>query len=447
MSANSYRGQRIAQFAIQRCLLNLSHMSVYDAVDLVANRKVIVYLSAEPIAEERFTAARLQPPYNPVLLGILGREQSEDCALLVMEPFESMSLEDRLRAGPLPLISAATITMGIARGLDNLHERGQYLGVLRPSMILVDSKDRVKILDISSVISSDSKASYVATPADILDSLPYASPEILTGNSVDAQSDQFTFATIVCAMFGVCPFRVSSPIEAMIQIGFEDLDAAQLRRLPVSLATALIRSFSRSPGNRFVTCVELASAVETASQLQTDSPAPPAVKSSGPRSQNLPAHYAPPAKLSEPKPIRPANYPPEQAKRPKKVLWVAGLAFMAVVISAGYFVLNNRRTPVVASPSLQTPGSAASDQELLRALQPSDTPDAKAPTHPAGPSENDIGAADGAVSRPLSDEPDTPQKPAPSVTSATRNPAATPRKEKAATIEVKPIEPTVVSPQ
>ena len=94
--------------------------------------------------------------------------------------------------------------------------------------------------------------------------LPYVAPEILMGGAPDARADVFTIGVLAYQMVtGKLPFKAASLPELMGQMlhGQPAAPATVATDLPASVSAAILRAIDGTPGNRFESAEQLATAL------------------------------------------------------------------------------------------------------------------------------------------------------------------------------------------
>lgn len=78
----------------------------------------------------------------------------------VFENLGGGRLNDRMRAGPLPIVDATRIALALARALESLHAAGLHHGALRPEVVLLDREGRAKLLALDVAGETEQRSSY-----------------------------------------------------------------------------------------------------------------------------------------------------------------------------------------------------------------------------------------------------------------------------------------------
>lgn len=129
----------------------------------------------------------------------------------VMEYLTHGSLEERLRAGPLPIVEAVNITKVIARALQKAHGRGILHCDLKPANVLFDGNGKPRLCDFGqSRLSTDQKPS--------LGTFFYMAPEQADLLAVpDARWDVYALGAMLYAMLvGSPPYR-DGPMQPLLR--------------------------------------------------------------------------------------------------------------------------------------------------------------------------------------------------------------------------------------
>jgi serine/threonine protein kinase/Tfp pilus assembly protein PilF len=209
---------------------------VYLAEDTTLGRRVAMkFLStttkeyrARFLREARAVSALTHP--NIATVFNYG-ETTEGQPYIVMELIKGESLNDKLRAGSLPLPEAVRIVSYIAEALSEAHHQGVVHRDVKPSNVIITERGQVKVLDFGLVKQiaehpafgggSDQKTlPSTRTRSDVIVGTPlYLSPEQATGKSVDGRSDLFALGAVLYeCITGQSAFAGGSVIEIGAQV-------------------------------------------------------------------------------------------------------------------------------------------------------------------------------------------------------------------------------------
>lgn len=311
--------------------------------------------------------------------------------------------------GALPPMRAAQITGETAKALDYAHGLGVLHRDVKPANILLarsssktGAAERVYLTDFGIARLRDDTGHLTQT-GTVTATLAYASPEQLTGATLDGRSDQYSLAcTLFQLLTGAVPFEGTSPA-AVIRGHLQQTPpaASPLRAgLPRAVDSVLSRALSKRPADRFRSCVEFATAVERALSAPAPAPRPP-----------TPAHPQPLVAPRPPTPIRPQpvvqQQPPVQQSTPRPL---AGPAYP--------------NPSVPAYPHQPAPGPSYTNQSAApaypNASQSGPSYPSPAPANPAYPNQSQ---ANPPYPGPAQSTPAYPQQPAPGPAYTNQSPA------------------------
>jgi eukaryotic-like serine/threonine-protein kinase len=210
---------------------------VFRALDTRLDRVVALKilpgeLVSDPIRKRRFiaeakAASALNHP-NIVTIYDIGSENGTD--FLSMEYVPGITLAKAIAGGRLPIDKAISYAIQLADALATAHRAGIVHRDVKPGNIMVDAKQRIKLLDFGlaklvEAVAESSRTQTVGgsrpalTEGQIVGTVAYMSPEQLTGGTVEATSDVFAFGIVLYQMLTARhPFGGSSSIEAAAQI-------------------------------------------------------------------------------------------------------------------------------------------------------------------------------------------------------------------------------------
>jgi predicted ATPase len=231
---------------------------------------------------EARSASALNHP-NIVTIHDLGQEGSTH--YIAMELIEGKTLRELLSAGPIPIRKGIEIAVQIAEGLAKAHEAGIAHRDLKPENLMISHDGFVKILDFGLAklaaaggedLATQAAAPLRTQPGEVLGTVPYMSPEQVSGAVLDFRSDQFSFGLILYEMVaGKRAFRRGTMAETMVAILREEPEAVAAQNLdaPAPLCWAIDRCLAKEPDKRYATTRDLARELATIRDRFSEKPA------------------------------------------------------------------------------------------------------------------------------------------------------------------------------
>jgi eukaryotic-like serine/threonine-protein kinase len=215
-------GARVGAYEILSAIGAGGMGEVYRARDTRLERTVAIkvlpaHLSSDPDLRERFDReARAISSLNHPHICILHDVGNQDgTSFLVMEFLEGETLASRLSEGPPPIDQVLRYAIEIADALDAAHAAGIVHRDLKPANIFITKRGAIKVLDFGlAKIAGDDGAGRLAmaeegativdsnltTPGTTIGTVAYMSPEQARGETLDAQSDLFSFGSVLYEM-------------------------------------------------------------------------------------------------------------------------------------------------------------------------------------------------------------------------------------------------------
>jgi serine/threonine-protein kinase len=135
---------------------------------------------------------------------------------------------------------------------------------------MVDSEDRIKLIDFGIAMKEDARRLTYAGPSALLGTPDYISPEQVKGQRGDQRSDIYSLAIIFYEMLtGQTPFSGPNPLAVMNERVLNDPKPARKLRPAISapLQEILYRALERDPRHRYATANEMAWELEHQDQV------------------------------------------------------------------------------------------------------------------------------------------------------------------------------------
>jgi serine/threonine-protein kinase len=307
---------------------------VYKVRNVISDRieamKVLLPdLATEPELADRFlreikTQASMEHP-NIAALHTAIRVDNQ--LLMLMEFVEGVTLEQKLKDGPLPVENAVDYIRQVLSALDYAHQRGVIHRDIKPANMIVTPGGVVKLMDFGiAKATTDHRLTQTGTT---LGSLYYMSPEQIQGAAtLDGRADLYSVVVSLYELVtGKRPFDGDSQF-AIMAAHLEKTPVPPVSldpKLPALLNDIILMSVSKDPNARFQTAAAFRNGLgNVVGAAPAAAPAP--VAAAGPA--GAPAAAFAPAPAAANAPVQPA------APRSKRGLWMAvgAVATAAVVI-------------------------------------------------------------------------------------------------------------------
>ena len=255
---------------------------VYRAHDEKLDRDVALkVLPPGTLADEsvrkkfRKEALALAQLNHPNIETIFESADQDGVDFLVMELIPGRALNYKIKEGPLPLPEVARLGIQLADGLAAAHDRGIIHCDLKPHNLILTPDGRLKILDfglarrihtvVAGDIARDATQSITVETAAISGTVPYMSPEQLTGQVPDARSDIFSAGAVLYEMAtGKRAFPQAQVPEIMGAILHQE-PAPPMSinpRISPGLDTVIRKALDKTSSQRYQTAGELRVALE-----------------------------------------------------------------------------------------------------------------------------------------------------------------------------------------
>jgi predicted ATPase len=264
-------GARFGRYEIRSTLGSGAMGEVFRAYDPRLDRDVALKLinaeldrfseSRARFEQEARSASALNHP-NIVTIHDLGEEEGRP--FIVMELLEGQNLRGLLSQ---PMSTELMLRLGsqIADALTAAHDRGIVHRDLKPENVFVTRQGAVKILDfgLARICEPDAGGATMerlTKGPTVVGTVGYAAPEALSGQSVDARADVFSFGAMLYEMAcGESPFRGRSTVELLAATLRDDVQPISSRTsLSPRLSRLIMRCLEKNPELRYASAREVA---------------------------------------------------------------------------------------------------------------------------------------------------------------------------------------------
>ena len=301
--SDSMAGRTISHYRILKKLGNGGMGEVYEAEDIRLKRRVALKfllesLAHDPQARKRFEReARAASSLNhPNICTIYEVEQHDHQPVIVMELLEGVSLERRIREGPMSIDEVLDFGIQTCGALEAAHAKGIIHRDIKPGNMFIVGHQRMKILDfglakvrLRDIAEDLEEEESLTSDGTIPGTSSYMSPEQVRGEEIDARSDLFSFGLVLYEMAtGQRPFVGRNRVLMMNAI----LNAAPATAskvnpaLPAALDSIIARVLEKDREKRFQHAAEICSDLKRVKRESEREKVPAAVAMSAPARSN-----------------------------------------------------------------------------------------------------------------------------------------------------------------
>jgi len=232
--------------------------TVYVATDLRLERRIALkvmhaHLSDDSAFQSRFiqearSAARLADPH---VVNVFDQGQDGELAYLVMEYLPGITLRELLREQKrLTIPQTITIMDAVLAGLSAAHRAGIVHRDVKPENVLLAEDGRIKIGDFGLARATTANT---ATGQQLLGTIAYLAPELVTRGTADARSDIYALGIMLYEMLvGEQPYKGEQPMQIAFQHATESVPRPSVRNpaVPEPLDELVLWATEKSPDER-----------------------------------------------------------------------------------------------------------------------------------------------------------------------------------------------------
>lgn len=232
--------------------------TVYVATDLRLERRIALkvmhaHLSDDSVFQSRFiqearSAARLADPH---VVNVFDQGQDGELAYLVMEYLPGITLRDLLKEQKrLTITQTITVMDAVLSGLAAAHTGGLIHRDVKPENVLLAEDGRIKIGDFGLARATSANT---ATGAQLLGTIAYLAPELVTRGMADARSDIYALGIMLYEMLtGVQPFRGEQPMQIAYQHATDSVPRPSVRNpgVPEQIDELVLWATEKDPDER-----------------------------------------------------------------------------------------------------------------------------------------------------------------------------------------------------
>jgi serine/threonine protein kinase len=247
--------------------------TISDRVD--ALKVLLPDLADDPELADRFireikVLASLE---HPNIAGLRTAFRLENQLLMVMEYVEGTTLDERAKAGPVPVEDAINYIMQALSALGFAHKHGVIHRDIKPANMMLTPANVIKLMDFGiAKAKSDKKLTQTGTT---MGSLYYMSAEQVQGGELDGRSDLYSAGVSLYELVtGTRPFQGKSDFDIMVAQLQQTPQAPiqMMPHLPRALNDIIMISLEKDPAKRFQTAEAFAAALGSLSQSLQSTP-------------------------------------------------------------------------------------------------------------------------------------------------------------------------------
>ena len=339
-------GQRVGDYEVQ-ALLGAGGMGrVYKVRSIISNREEAMKVLLPDFASEPDLAARFMAEIrtlagldHPNIAQLRTAFQFQNEFVMIMEFVEGTTLETLAMHSKIPLDQVLDYSTQVLSALSYAHSRGVTHRDIKPANIMVTSHGLVKLMDFG--IAKSTNDLQLTRPGTTMGSVYYISPEQVSGGTVDARSDIYSFGVTLYEMLtGRKPFQADTSYSVLYaQMNERPTPPVQVNpALPPELNDIVLRAMEKNPDVRFQTAEEFRNALKALRKQQAAQQVPQPVAQ--------PQEFAPVALSASAVVPQPQGFGPVAVGSP-----------VAAPQPSGF-------TPVAVAPSTAAPSASKSHRGL-----------------------------------------------------------------------------------
>ncbi len=256
---------------------------VYKGFEGSLNRYVAIKTLSESLSndesvKERFLrearAMALLNDAHIIQIYFIGEDLGQP--YFAMEFVEGESLSSFLkREGKMTPAQAAKVVYQTAIGLASAHDKGVVHRDIKPANLMLTTRGTIKIADFGIALAQHDLSKKLTATGEFVGTPGYLSPEVCLAKPTDLRSDIFSLGIVLFEMLtGRMPFTDESPLGLMLEVVKAEIpDVRELNgEVDAELARILTRMVAKEPVDRFQSCHELITALQSYPAIQQGGP-------------------------------------------------------------------------------------------------------------------------------------------------------------------------------
>jgi serine/threonine-protein kinase len=270
-------GERLDHYSIDTLVARSGMASIFRGTDLNDGKTVAIKIphpemEADPVLFDRFHREQDigQKLDHPGVMKVY-KDGHHSQLYMVMEWVDGRLLRNILaESKKLSQDRARRIAIQLLNALDYIHQHGVVHRDLKPENIMVDSEDRIKLIDFGIAGQVGARRLTFGKLSQVMGTPDYISPEQVKGKRGDARSDIYAMGAILYEMLaGKAPFTGPNPFAVMNDrllnnpVPPREIDPT----ITPQLQEIIYRALEREPQNRYPTAREFAKDLEHPEQV------------------------------------------------------------------------------------------------------------------------------------------------------------------------------------
>ena len=214
---------QIDHYALESLIATSNTASIYRGTDSRTGREVAIKIPHLEVEGDLLFYGRFQREQeigqklnHPSIVKFV-TDETRSRVYLVMEWVEGAPApHDPQRAGEASGGAGSRIAVRICDALDYIHSQGVVHRDLKPENIMVDTQDRVKLIDFGIASLAGARRLTFGKLSQVVGTADYISPEQVKGKRGDARSDIYAAGVMLYEMVtGTTPFPGDNPFTIM----------------------------------------------------------------------------------------------------------------------------------------------------------------------------------------------------------------------------------------
>ena len=185
------------------------------------------------------------------LVPVLDAGDEEGRSFLAVSFVPGPTLEQRIQAGPIPIVDIVRITAEVGAGLDTLHAADLVHRDVKPSNIILSEEGGAMLTDFG--LAKGRAYTVLTRPGQVMGTLDYIAPELIRGQAATAASDIYALGCVVYeCLRGHAPFAQKTVYQvAAAHLEEEPEDpCAERADCPKGFGWAVLRALEKDPAKR-----------------------------------------------------------------------------------------------------------------------------------------------------------------------------------------------------